>query len=175
MNTALATTGGTASANGINFGFLAACAVASSAAFNTTPNVNAVGVQGLGGAATVDGTIELQVVNTGISIAVQETFIDSATGQISVSSTLFGPGGPVGVPQIKGTGPGNANGFDNVAISLGDGKTVEAVGAQYGVSSWDAANRFDHAAMLPGLGPTVVPAQSRAGPRRTVGSVSPAP
>ncbi len=130
-NTALATNGGTSSANGINFGFLAACAVASSGNFNTTPNVNTVGVQGLGGAATVDGTIELQVVNTGISIAVQETFIDSATGQISVSSTLFGPGGPAGSPQIKGTGPGNANGFDNVAITLGSFTTADVGTTSY--------------------------------------------
>jgi len=130
-NTALATNGGTASTNGINFGFLAACAVASSAAFNTTPNVNAVGVQGIGGAATVDGTIELQVVNTGISIAVQETFIDSASGVICVSSTLFGPGGPAGSPQIKGTGPGNANGFDNVAITLGSFTTADVGTTSY--------------------------------------------
>jgi flagellin len=130
-NTALATNGGTASANGINFGFLAACAVASSASFNTTPNVNAVGVQGIGGAATVDGTIELQVVNTGISIAVQETFIDSASGKISVSTTLFGPGGPGGAPQIKGTGAGNANGFDNVAITLGAFTTADVGTTSY--------------------------------------------
>ncbi len=130
-NTALATNGGTASANGINFGFLAACAVASSALFNTTPNVNAVGVQGIGGKATVDGTIELQVVNTGISIAVQETFIDSASGKISVSSTLFGPGGPAGAPQIKGTGVGNANGFDNVAITLGAFTTADVGTTSY--------------------------------------------
>jgi flagellin len=130
-NTALATNGGTASTNGINFGFLAACAVASSASFNTTPNVNAVGVQGLGGAATVDGTIELQVVNTGISIAVQETFIDSASGVICVSSTLFGPGGPAGSPQVKGTGPGNANGFDNVAITLGSFTTADVGTTSY--------------------------------------------
>jgi flagellin len=130
-NTALATTGGFASANGINFGFLAACAVASTASFNTTPNVNAVGVQGLGGKATVDGTIELQVVNTGISIAVQETFIDSASGKISVSSTLFGPGGPVGAPQIAGTGVGNAKGFDNVAITLGSFTTADVGTTSY--------------------------------------------
>jgi flagellin len=130
-NTALATNGGNAGANGINFGFLAACAVASTASFNTTPNVNAVGVQGLGGKATVDGTIELQVVNTGISIAVQETFIDSASGVISVSSTLFGPGGPVGAPQIKGTGTGNANGFDNVAITLGSFTTADVGTTSY--------------------------------------------
>jgi flagellin len=125
-NTALATNGGKASVGGVNFGFLAACAVASSASFNTTPNVAAVGVQGIGGKATVDGTIELQVINTGISIAVQETFIDSATGSICVSTTLFGPkGASTASTKIKGTGTGNANGFDNVAITLGSITTAD--------------------------------------------------
>src|SRR5271156_6916322 len=74
-NTALATNGGKAEANGINYGFLAACVTASTylpvyavnkSNFNTTPNANVPGVQGfiwdtgtyVG--ATVDGTIELQ-------------------------------------------------------------------------------------------------------------------
>ena len=130
-NTALSTNGANATVNGTNFGFLAACAVASGANFNTTPNPNAVGVQGLGGNATVDGTIELQVVNTGISIAVQETFIDSATGQICVSSTLFGPGGPAGAPQIAGNTTKNASGFDNVAITLGSFTTADVGTTSY--------------------------------------------
>jgi len=124
-NTALATNGGKATVNGVNFGFLAASAVASGANFNTTPNVNAVGVQGTGGVATVDGTIELQVVNTGVSIAVQETFIDSATGTICVSTTLFGPSGGAAASKIKGTGKTNAKGFDNVAITLGSITTAD--------------------------------------------------
>src|SRR5580704_788325 len=37
-NTALASNGGSASVGGVNFGFLAACAVASGPNFNTTPN-----------------------------------------------------------------------------------------------------------------------------------------
>ena len=119
-NTALSTDGGRSSVNGVNFGFLAACAVASSGSFQTTVG----GVQGLGGSGTVDGTIELQVVNTGVSIAVQETFINSATGTISVSSTLFSP---VGGAQatIKGTGTTTANGFDNVKIQLGQFTTAD--------------------------------------------------
>jgi flagellin len=119
-NAALATNGGKGAVNGVNFGFLAACAVAAGANFNTTPNANVVGVQGLGGKATVDGSIALQVVNTGVSIAVQETFIDSATGAISISSTLFAADG-----VIKGTGTGNANGFDNVKITLGSITTAD--------------------------------------------------
>jgi flagellin len=124
-NTALATNGGKGSVGGVNFGFLAACAIASSAAFNTTPNVNSLGVQGLGGKSTVDGTIELQVVNTGISIAVQETFIDSATGKICVSSTLFGPKAAGTATKILGTGTSSKKGFDNVAITLGSITTAD--------------------------------------------------
>jgi flagellin len=119
-NTALATNGGFSSVNGTNYGFLAATVTASSAAFNTTTG----GVQGLGGTGTVDGTIELQVVNTGVSIAVQETFINSATGQISVSTTLFGAG-PNAAKKITGKGASNANGFDNVAIALGAFTTAD--------------------------------------------------
>jgi flagellin len=118
-NAALSTNGGKSVA-GFNYGFLAASAVASSGNFNTTPNVKVVGVQGIGGKATVDGTIALQVVNTGSSIAVQETFIDSATGKVCVSSTLFSANG-----VIKGTGTGNAAGFDNVKITLGNFTTAD--------------------------------------------------
>lgn len=40
----------------------------------------------------------------------------------------------------------------HVAISLGDGKTMEAKGTQYGVGSWDAnTKRFQYAAVIPGL------------------------
>jgi flagellin len=124
-NTALATNGGKATVGGINFGFLAACAVASGAVFNTTPNVTNPGVQGLGGSATVDGTIELQVINTGISIAVQETFIDSATGTICVSSTLFGPKAAGTATKIAGKGTSSVKGFDNVAITLGSITTAD--------------------------------------------------
>jgi flagellin len=112
-NAALATNGGKATINGVNFGFLAACAVGSNGAagFSTTTG----GTQGLGGTGTVDGTIELQVVNTGLSIAVQETFIESATGTICVSSTLFGGNGSIN----PGPGAASAAGFDNVKITIG--------------------------------------------------------
>ncbi len=124
-NAALSTNGGKSTVNGINQGFLVACATSSASNFfNTTPNVNAPGVQGLGGQATVDGTIALQVVNTGVSIAVQETFIDSATGKVAVSQSLFGPSakpGPGGstFKKITAHGTSSFSGFDNVAITLG--------------------------------------------------------
>ena len=38
-----------------------------------------------------------------------------------------------------------------VAISLGDGRTIEARGKSYGVGSFDAGNRFQYAAVVPGL------------------------
>jgi flagellin len=123
-NSALATNGGI-TVTGVNYGFLVATAQASSANFNTTPGTSIGTVQGdtnagnnatngfaTTGGATVDGTIALQVVNTGTSIAVQETFIASATGSVIVSDYLYG-------------GYGNASGsksvadFDNVKIQLG--------------------------------------------------------
>jgi flagellin len=121
-NTALATNGNQATINGVNFGFLAACAVGSGASFNTTVG----GVQGTGGTGTQDGTIELQVVNTGVSIAVQETFINSSTGQITVSSTLFGTN-----QVIAGTGNTGKSGFDNVKITLGNFTTADVGTTSY--------------------------------------------
>jgi flagellin len=128
-NTSLATNGGKATVNGVNFGFLAACAtgfaVGGTNFFNTTPNQSFSGVFGLGNGvgdqATVDGTIELQVVNTGISIAVQETFIESATGLVCVSSTLFGPNAAGTRQNITCDliGAQGITGFDNVVITLG--------------------------------------------------------
>ncbi|HTX58419.1 MAG TPA: flagellin [Verrucomicrobiae bacterium] len=131
-NTALATNGGKATVSGVNYGFLVACAHGVSSGgvnfFNTTPNVTFPGIQGIGnGEATVDGTLELQVVNTGISIAVQETFIESATGYICVSSSLFGPSAAAKSRQnITGNFVGNSSGgFDNVAITLGTITTAD--------------------------------------------------
>jgi hypothetical protein len=42
----------------------------------------------------------------------------------------------------------------HVAISLGNGKTMEALGTNYGVGSWNAnSTRFNYAAVIPGLSP----------------------
>jgi flagellin len=105
-NSALATNGNQAIVNGVDAGFLAASVigVGGAAAFNTTVG----GTQGLaGGVGTTDGTIELQVVNTGVSIAVQETYVDSGTGTVSVSSTLFAANSVI-------------QDFDNVQITTGN-------------------------------------------------------
>ncbi len=81
--------------------------VSSAIAANTNFSTTAGGVSGLGGTGTGDGTIELQVINTGASIAAQETFINSATGAISVSPTLLAPNATSTI-------------FDNVAITTGN-------------------------------------------------------
>ena len=125
-NAALASNGGTAVVAGVNNGFLIASfhGVSSGGTnfFNTTPNSTWQGVQGIGtGQATVDGTLELQVVNTGASIAVTETFIESATGYVCVSTTLFGPGGAITANTVGDTSVG----FDNVHIDLGAVTTAD--------------------------------------------------
>jgi flagellin len=126
-NTALATNGGKATVNGVNYGFLAASVVGYSVGannyFNTTPNAAFPGIFGLGAGqqATVDGTVELQVINTGVSIAVQETFIVSSTGYVCTSSTLFGPNAAGTQKNItcQITGAQGVTGFDNVVVTLG--------------------------------------------------------
>ena len=51
-------------------------------------------------------------------------------------------------PTAGGGRPGQAH----VAISLGDGTTIEARGTRYGVGSWETGDRFQYAAVIPGLG-----------------------
>jgi hypothetical protein len=46
---------------------------------------------------------------------------------------------------------GDSGKVGHVAISLGDGRTIEAKGRAYGVGEFDAGNRFDKAGLLPGL------------------------
>jgi flagellin len=106
-NSALATNGG----GSTQAGFLINTAVSLGTSFNTTSG----GVQGVsGGTGTVDGTVELQVINTGVSIAVQETFVNSATGAATVSTVLFGSGGTTA-----------ANSYDNVNITIGNITTAD--------------------------------------------------
>jgi cell wall-associated NlpC family hydrolase len=51
-------------------------------------------------------------------------------------------------PTPGGGRPGSAH----VAISLGDGTTIEARGTRYGVGSWETGDRFQYAAVIPELG-----------------------
>jgi flagellin len=88
--------------------------------FDHAPDGSATysGVQGVGasGEATVDGTLMLQVVNNNGAPAVQETFIQSASGYVTVSSTLFSANSTI-TANMSGS---SAAGFDNVAITIGN-------------------------------------------------------
>jgi flagellin len=102
---------------GYNTGLLVASVVGSGTSFQTS-TAGAQGITASGataiGTGTVDGTIELQVINTGTSIAVQETFIASnySTYGASVSGTLL-------------AADAQSTTFDNVQITLGNFQTSD--------------------------------------------------
>ena len=109
-NAALASSS-TSLGSGYNQGLLVA-SVAGTGSFQNA----AVGAQGLtavgaasSGTGTVDGTIELQVINTGSSIAVQETFVAS-------NSSLYGSSIATQLLSANAT----YTIFDNVSITLGN-------------------------------------------------------
>jgi flagellin len=116
-NAALASNGNIAGTS-TNYGLLVATAIAANANFNTTSGATTAGIQGFNNAATGntgDGTIELQVINTGTSIAVQETFFASQSASanpVSVASTLLAA---QSVSDI----------FDNVSVTLGAFSTAD--------------------------------------------------
>jgi flagellin len=104
----------TPTSSGVNLGLLVA-SVSGIGNFNTTTGA----IQGTtSGArtsgATVDGTIELQVVNTGSSIAVQETFFASNL----TSGTVFAGYELLASNSVSAL-------FDNVQIILGNFSTVD--------------------------------------------------
>ena len=77
---------------GVNSGLLVASVVG-----GANFQISTIGAQGIttaskAGSGTVDGTIELQVINTGTSIAVQETFVASNSAKYgsSVATHLLG-------------------------------------------------------------------------------------
>ena len=130
-NAALAS--GAVNSAGLNTALLVASAIGVGANFSTTPGaVSGFGTYQLGGTglgtdgtfgaaaggtagATVDGTIELQVINTGVSIAVRETFFDStssAQNPATIATTLY---------QANGV----SSYFDNVSIQLGNFTTAD--------------------------------------------------
>jgi len=116
-NAALASNGNIAGTS-TNYGLLVATAIAANTNFNTTSGATTAGIQGFNNAATGntgDGTIELQVINTGTSIAVQETFFASqstSANPVSVASTLLAA---QSVSDI----------FDNVSVTLGAFSTAD--------------------------------------------------
>jgi flagellin len=117
-NTSLASAGTTAATATLNPGLLVANVNTTAPNFSTT----AGGIQGVttGGTGTLDGTIQLSVINTGASIAVQISFIpsDSSTINASVSTTLLAAGS-------------TATTFDNVAITLGNFQTADVGTSSY--------------------------------------------
>ncbi len=113
----------------VNTGLLVACAVGTGANFGTTVGTAAnglAGVQGYTAASvtagyTVDGTILIQVINTGASIAAQETFfnsVDTSPNPISVAGKLL-------------SAESTTTLFDNVQITTGNFTTADV-----GVSSY---------------------------------------
>ncbi len=107
----------------INSGLLVASAVGSTVNFSTAIGTAANGlpqVQGYTAAAvtlgyTVDGTISLQVINTGLSVAVQETFfnsVDTSPNPVSVAGHLLAANTVSAL-------------FDNVQITTGNFTTAD--------------------------------------------------
>jgi cell wall-associated NlpC family hydrolase len=70
---------------------------------------------------------------------------------ISVDKALKTPGALLfsfsSDPAAGGGRPSEAH----VAISLGDGRTIEARGRRSGIGSWSAEHRFNYAAVIPGI------------------------
>jgi len=110
-NASLAAASTAAFVAGTNTGLLVA-SITGAAGFQTLTGT----AQGVSTAAggTFDGTILLQVINTGTSIAVQETFVSSnfATNGSSVAVALLASGS-------------TATTFDNVSITLGNFSTAD--------------------------------------------------
>jgi cell wall-associated NlpC family hydrolase len=80
----------------------------------------------------------------------QYLHLEEQGGTISVEQAMNTPGALLfSFPEqpTADTPPNPAH----VAISLGDGRTIEARGSDYGVGSWPAEGRFQYAAVIPGL------------------------
>jgi len=70
---------------------------------------------------------------------------------ISVDQAMKTPGALLFSFSSRPTATGGRPDAAHVAISLGNGKTIEARGTRYGVGSWSAEGRFDFAAVIPGI------------------------
>ena len=60
----------------------------------------------------------------------------------------------------------------HVAISLGDGRTIEAKGTKYGVGEFTAHNRFNYAGVIPGLDSSPAPPANPASTSMPVATVA---
>ena len=77
---------------------------------------------------------------------------------ISVAQAIRTPGALLFVAKSSSSGNGRGN---HVAISLGNGKTIEARSTKYGVGSFSAANRgWTHGGLIPGASYVVAPAST---------------
>jgi cell wall-associated NlpC family hydrolase len=83
----------------------------------------------------------LQLEQSGMEMSVDEALRTRGALLFSFSSE----------PTPGGGRPDRAH----VAISLGDGRTIEARGSSYGVGSFSGEGRFNYAAAVPGLAPAV--------------------
>lgn len=82
----------------------------------------------------------------------QYVWLKEQGATMTVQQALQTPGALLfsfdGEPQ---PGLGGEPAHAHVAISLGNGKTIEAKGHAYGVGVFDAGNRFNYAGMIPGM------------------------
>lgn len=88
---------------------------------------------------------------------------------LSVEQALKTPGALLFSFSERPTAGGGRPSSAHVAISLGDGRTIEAKGTQYGVGSWAAGNRFQYAAVIPGLSGGTATGSSTTGSSTTGG------
>jgi cell wall-associated NlpC family hydrolase len=70
---------------------------------------------------------------------------------MSVDEALRTPGALLFRYNHEPTGPGDIPSDSHVAISLGDGRTIEARGRNYGVGIFDAKDRFNYAGVIPSM------------------------
>ena len=70
---------------------------------------------------------------------------------MSVDEALKTPGALLFSFSHEPTPGGGRPSSAHVAISLGDGRTIEARGRSYGVGVFEAGNRFTYAGRIPGL------------------------
>lgn len=70
---------------------------------------------------------------------------------VPVEEALRTPGALLFSFSSEPTPGGGRPGQAHVAISLGDGRTIEARGREHGVGVFDAGDRFEYGAVIPGL------------------------
>jgi cell wall-associated NlpC family hydrolase len=77
--------------------------------------------------------------------------LDRQGATIPVEQALRTPGALLFSFSREPTAGGGRPGRAHVAISLGDGQTIEAQSPRSGVGSWRAGDRFQYAAVIPGI------------------------